>query len=127
MSEEIKLLKSIEAKLADISKWTRFAALQQLKNIITQNLTDDTSSLIYEYSDGERGTREIAKLVGVKSNATVANYWKKWITIGIVEPSSKYQGRFQKICSLEEVGLSIPPLPSRAITNEKQFEESKDA
>lgn len=123
MSDELDTLKSIELKIAQLVKWTRFAALQQLRNILTQNLTDDTATLIYEYSDGERSTREIAKIVG-KSNATIANYWKKWSMIGIVEQSPKYLGRFQKICSLEEVGLSLPPLPKTAQDTKEQSEGS---
>ena len=83
-----------------------------------QVLGDDAVALlVYELSDGERGTREVAKLAGLKSNSTVAGYWKKWSKIGIVEPSSQYQGRYQRICSLEEVGLAVPPLPQS--TNEQ--------
>jgi hypothetical protein len=86
--------------------------MQQLRNVLVQVLGDDTAALLaYELSDGERGTREVAKLAGIKSNATIAAYWKKWSKTGIVEASSKYQGRYQRICSLEEVGLVVPPLP----------------
>jgi hypothetical protein len=111
VSEELRALKSIESKLDQILKWTKLSGMQQFRDLLTQNLPDDTSMLIYEYSDGERGTREIATIAGVKSNATVANYWKKWSELGIVEPSSKYRGRFQRVCSLAEVGLTIPPTP----------------
>lgn len=111
MSEELKTLRSIESKLDQLLKWTRFAGMQQLRTILTQNLTTDVESLIYELSDGEHTTREIARLAGVGSNATVVNYWRKWNKIGIVELSQQRQGRFQKICSLEEVGLTVPPLP----------------
>lgn len=111
MPEELRILKSIESKLDQILKWTRLSGMQQFRDLLTQNLPDDTSMLIYEYSDGERSTREIATIAGVKSNATVTNYWKKWSALGIVEPSSKYRGRFQRVCSLAEVGLTIPPTP----------------
>jgi hypothetical protein len=107
---EIDVLRNIDAKLGQLLKWTRFAASQQIKNIIIHNLTNESQMLIYEYSDGTRGTREIAELAGIKSNQTVANYWKKWSSLGIVEPSPKHQGRYQRVCSLEEVGLPIPPL-----------------
>ena len=56
----------------------------------------------------EKSAREIAKIVGVKSNATVANYWKKWITRNfrtIIKVSRKIT---KDLLSLEEVGLSIP-------------------
>lgn len=126
MSEELKVLKSIESKLDNILRWIRFAVMQQLRSILMQNLTRDIEMLIYELSDGERSTREIAALLGIKSHVTIANYWKKWSKLGIVEPSEKYQGRFKKICSLEEVGLSVPSLPGifleEETTNQLNFE-----
>jgi hypothetical protein len=109
MTEEVKILKNIEAKLDQILKWTRFAGMQQLQSILTSTLSNDTQLLIYEYSNGKRSTREIAKLTGIKSNQTISNYWQKWSSLGIVEPSQEYKGRFQRICSLEQVGLTIPP------------------
>lgn len=120
MSEELKTLKNIESKLDQILKWARFAGVQQLRNILSQTLENDTAALVYELSNGERGTRELAKLVGVKSNATIAAYWKKWSRLGIVEQSSAYQGRYRRICSLEEVGLSIPPLPQAGVATEQE-------
>ncbi|MEM1577356.1 MAG: hypothetical protein QXT98_07590 [Archaeoglobaceae archaeon] len=125
MSEELKTLKSIESKLDQLLRWTRFAGMQQLRTILTQNLTKDVELLIYELSDGERSTREIASLVGVKSHAKVAKYWKKWSKLGIVEPSDRYPGRFRKICSLEEVGLTVPSLP-RVLAEEPPEEEVAD-
>jgi len=112
MSEELDVLKSIESKLNQLLKWSQFAGLQQLRNVLAQNLTTDKELLIYELSDGEHTTREIASAVKVGSNQTVANYWKKWSKLGIVEPSQKRQGRFQHFCSLEEVGLTVPPMPN---------------
>lgn len=109
MSEELDVLKSIDYKIDQLLKWFRFASLQQLRNILTQNLTTDKELLIYELSDGEHTTREIASLVNVSSNQTIVNYWKRWSKLGMVEPS-KRQGRFQRICSLEEVGLTVPPM-----------------
>ena len=109
MGEEVRILKSIESKLDQLIKWTRLAGMQQLRNTLTNSLSNDMQLLIYEYSDGKRSTREIAKLTGVKSNQTISNYWQKWSSLGIVEPSQKYKGRFQRICSLEQVGLTVPP------------------
>lgn len=109
MSEELKTLKNIEQKLDQLLKWSKFAGMQQLRNLLMQNLTTDAESSIYELSDGERTTREIAGLANIGSNATVASYWRKWSKVGIVE-LSKRQGRFRRICSLEEVGLTVPPM-----------------
>ena len=112
MSEELDTLKGIKTTLEELLKWTRLAGMQQLHEILTQNLKTDKEMLIFELSDGEKGTREIAKLTGVGSNATIASYWKKWSKVGIVESYPKYKGRYQRICSLEEVGLMIPPMPN---------------
>ena len=109
MSDDVEILKRIEKQLQQLLKWTRFAGMQQLRNILSQSLTDDKSMLAYEFSDGSRTTREIARIAGVKSNATIANFWKQWNKLGIVEPSLEHKGRFQRICSLEEVGLTVPP------------------
>jgi hypothetical protein len=119
ISDELKTLKSIDSKLEQILKWTKFAGSQQLKNILSQTLENDKAASIYELSDGKRGTREIAKLVGVKSNATVAAYWKKWNKLGIVESSPMYQGRYRRICSLEEVGLTVPPMLQKSSTEQE--------
>lgn len=126
MSEEAEVLRRIESKLAQLLKWARFAGMQQLRGILADNLDDDRSMLIYEYSDGKRSTREIAKLVGVKSNQTIANYWKKWGSLGIVEPSPKHEGRFQRICSLEIVGLTIPPAPKMSTTEAEKTAKERD-
>lgn len=110
MSEELETLKRIDSTLNELLKWTKFAGMQQLRSILAQQLKTDSEMLVYELSDGSRGTRDIAKLAGVGSNATVAVYWKKWSRLGIMEPSKKYQGRYQRICSLEEVGLTVPQI-----------------
>lgn len=124
MSEELQTLKNIENKISELLKWTKFAGMQQLRNIISQALGDDaTAALAFEFSDGARGTREVGRLAGA-SNKTVARYWKKWSNLGIVEPSNAYQGRFQRICSLEEVGLSVPQ--STQSSEENQAETASE-
>ena len=68
----------------------------------------------------QTGTREIAKLAGLKSNATVAAYWKRWSKLGIVEESAQYKGRYIRICSLEEVRLTLPPTLQRETKEDQQ-------
>jgi hypothetical protein len=110
MSEELKTLKSIEGKLEEICKWMRLATKQQLKLFLSNNLETDLEAAIYEMSDGSRSTRDIAHIIDKVSHVTVSRYWKKWSILGLVVPSETYQGRYQKICSLEELGLSVPPV-----------------
>jgi hypothetical protein len=81
--------------------------MQQLRNVILQTLKTDSEKLIYELSDGTQGTVEIAKLMKLKSNTTVKTYWNKWSRIGIIGPSQRNPEYYQRICSLEEVGISV--------------------
>ena len=111
LSEET--LKDIASTLHELLKWTKFSGMQQLKTILQANLKTDIEMLVYQLSDGAKGTREVARLSGLGSKSTVARYWTKWSVIGIVLPVQK-EGRYQRICSLEEVGLTVPPLPQPA-------------
>jgi transposase len=92
-------------ELKEQSKWLRFLAFSSLKNILEKSLETKEQKMIYELSDGKNSTNDIAKKLknrGVKvSHMTVYNYWRKWYSLGIVEPSEKYSGRYQKIVSLE--------------------------
>ncbi len=110
MSEELRVQKNIESKLDELLKWTRISSILQIKPFISKNLETDIETAIYELSDGSRSTRDIAKILEGISHTTVFNYWKKWANLSIVEPSTTYQGRYQKICSLAEVGIPVPPI-----------------
>jgi len=121
MSEQI--LKEIASTLKELLKWSKFAGMQQLRNVLSQNLRNDTEMLIYELSDGTRGARDIAGAVGI-SHPTVLSYWKKWSKVGIVEPSPSFQGRYQRICSLEEVGLEVSLMPQPVVETLPKGEET---
>ena len=97
--------------------------MQQLKGILLSSLKTDAEKLAYEFSTGENGTREIAKLAGLGSKSTVERYWEKWSKIGIVEPAATFQGRMQRICSLKEVGIDIPII--KAIPSTESLESSE--
>ena len=105
MSEDyIKIVHLLE----QILRWTKAGAIMQLKPSIQETLQNDEAKLVYEYSDGEKSTREIGKLASV-SHMTVKNYWEKWSELGIVEPTEKYEGgRFRRLCSLRELGIALP-------------------
>ena len=120
MSEET--LKEIVSTLHELLKWTKFSGMQQLKTILQSNLKTDTEMLVYELSDGTRGTREVARLAGIGSKTTVLNYWKKWGKVGIVMTVQNEEGRYQRICSLEEVGLTVAPLPQPASATDESKE-----
>jgi len=114
LAGDTNLLKEICELLKEIKYWVKLSGLPILQRGIQENLTDDESKLVYELSDGNRSTREIAdqlRKVGRQiTHSTVANMWKRWVTAGIVEPSERYQGRFRKVVTLELLGIEIPQI-----------------
>lgn len=112
MKDSNEVLKKIIYELAEIKNWTKIIATPILLKAVNENLQDDQDKLVYELSDGIRSTREIAselKKMKVKiTHATVANMWKRWAPSGLVIPSIQYKGRFEKVISLEQLGIEIP-------------------
>ncbi len=99
----------IVKELKEQTKWLRFLALPNLKKAIEENLSTKELKKIYSLSNGKNSTHEISKKLSIESikvsHMTVYNYWKKWSVIGIVVPSEKYPGRFEKIIDLEEMNI----------------------
>lgn len=96
-------------ELKNQTKWLRFLALPGMKKTIEDNLKTKEQKGIYNLSDGTNSTNDIAKKIlaeGLKvSHMTVYNYWKRWFALGIVIPSEKYSGRFEKIINLEDLDI----------------------
>ena len=105
-------LKDINSTMQELLKWTKFAGMQQLRSILEKNLKTDAEKLVYELSDGSLSTREIAERVGIGSKTTISGFWKRWKQIGVVQESKSHEGRFEHICSLGDVGITIPELPN---------------
>lgn len=107
MSEEIQIID----KLDELIFWTRFSALPSFKALLNNVLRDDVDKLVYEFSDGNRTTREISKLLSKLhkkiSHVTVANLWNKWHSMNLVIPAQR-KGRFKKVISLEAIGIEVP-------------------
>jgi len=82
--------------------WLRVLGIQAVKTEIAS--FTKTEKKIYEMSDEKATTRSIASRADI-SHVTVANYWRRWASMGLVTPSEKYKGRFKKIISLKELGL----------------------
>lgn len=112
MSDETDMKKMIEL-LTDIARSTRFTAIRAARDIASQALQKDSEKLVYHYSDGRTST-EVAKLSGL-SDFTIRSYWKKWNSMGIVSPSPKFKGRFERMFSLDDFGID---LPSAKVTEE---------
>ncbi len=102
MSENQRIIELLE----ELAKWKRFEGAQLAKKILRDILSKDTEKIVYQYSDG-RGTKEIADLAGI-SDFSVRSYWKKWNVEGLVIPSKKREGRYERVFSLEDFGIEIP-------------------
>lgn len=99
-------------ELKEQTKWLRFLALPNLpiiKKAIEENITGKEQKRIYDLSDGKNSRKKIAnklKTEGLKvSYQTVSNYWKKWFALGLVIPSGKQSGRFEKIIDLADLDI----------------------
>jgi len=68
--------------------------------------------MVYEYSDGTRGVREVSEMIGVDKN-TVSTWWNEWDGLGVMEQAASRKGRRQRLVSLEQVGIEIPNLPRK--------------
>lgn len=108
MSDTKRIIELLEESV----KWQRFEGAQLAKKILRDLLSKDADKLVYHHSDG-KGSKEVAALAGV-SDFTVRNYWKKWNTEGLVVPSQKFKGRYERVFSLEDFGIEIPMLKGQS-------------
>lgn len=130
MAEQTDLLKRILKEMEELKYWARLAGIPILRRAIQDNLRDDESKLVYELSNGDRSSREIAEQVKktgrTLTHMTVTNMWKRWSAVGTVEPSERYQGRFRKVVSLESLGIDVPEIPKEGEqTNKGKETESQ--
>lgn len=110
--------------LEEILIWTRLQGVQNARAVLVSALTTDVHKLAYQLSDG-RSSAEVAKDCGV-SGMTVTNYWKRWFTLGIARPSPKFKGRFERIFSLEDLGVEIPSIGGGAKAKAKKEAEPEE-
>ena len=94
--------------LEEILIWTRLQGVQNAKAVLNDALKTNTHKVAYQLSDG-RSSAEVAKACSI-SDMTVTNYWKRWFTMGIAQPSKKYKRRFERTFSLEDLGIEIPSI-----------------
>jgi len=104
---------SLSRKLDELIFWTRFSALPSFRALLIGTLKEDIDKLVYELSDGERSTREIAQSISRGgrrlTHVTVANMWKKWAILNLVIPAQR-KGRYKRVVSLESLGIEIPQI-----------------
>jgi len=105
--EKENKLESMDKTLREILKWTRFANIGKLKEILEAELDNDEKKLAFESTDGVNGTKEIAAASDTPQD-TVYGWWQKWFRLGLVTESETRKGRMMKIVSLDDVGIKIP-------------------
>ena len=93
--------------LEEMLTWIKVTSIPQVKELLLDILPSDKEKIAYHFSDGERGSQEVAKLAGV-SHGAVANWWKKWARAGVAEMLSVKGGeRAKRIFSLEDFGIEV--------------------
>ena len=106
-------MESLSEKFDELIFWTRFSALPTFRALLMDTLREDIDKLVYELSDGNRSTREIANIISGGGRAithvTVANMWKKWAILNLAM-SARRKGRHKRITSLESLGIEVPAL-----------------
>lgn len=84
-----------------------------IKNILEELLESDRDKLIYHFSDGEHGIREIMPKTGA-SYGYIQGIWQRWYNYQIAEKLPVGSGfRAKKLYLLEDLGIVIPELPSK--------------
>jgi len=105
-------VEAIIGLLRELVAWTKLANRPQVAERFTEILDSDKKKLVYEYSDGERGVRELSRLARV-SKDLIRAWWRDWDELGIMEQSGGVRGRRQRMVSLRAVGIEVPPLPGK--------------
>lgn len=101
-SESVKLLRELVA-------WTRFQALPSLRETLQREMDDEKKKLVYQYTDGKKGVKEVGTLADVPTT-TVHRWWHRWHNIGIVRQAEDRAGRMVRLCSLRDLGIDVPRL-----------------
>lgn len=114
------------SKLDELIFWTKFSALPTFRALLMGTLRDDVDKLVYDLSDGERSTRDIARTISRGgrniTHVTVANMWKKWSIQNLVIPAQR-KGRYKRAVSLESLGIEIPEIETTSETSATQGEK----
>jgi len=113
-------------KLDELIFWTKFSAMSTFIPALRHALRDDIDKLVYELSDGEKTTRDIAEIVTKSGRklgyVTVTNMWEKWQQQNLVIPADR-KGRFKRVVSLATIGLKIPEVAAQSTEAEEHGED----
>ncbi len=96
----------LEDLLEEFLSLYKFVNKKQIAEKLITELCSKQLIEIYEKTDGEHSTREIATSLTEKcSHGKIAALWNKWARSGIVIPAGQ-KGRYRAAFNLAEYGLS---------------------
>ena len=105
--------------LKEILRWVKFSGMKEVKGILSSALDTEQRITVYQMSDGSRGIVDIGKAVGIKSTATIFNYWKQWMKLGLGESVPVAGGqRFKRSFDLADFGFDVNIPGEKSSTDE---------
>lgn len=106
MSDQERVIKLLE----ELVKWTKVTSFPKIKGLLLSILDSPEKMVAYQASDGEKTSREVAKIANV-TQVTIIKWWKAWIKAGIAEPISVQRGeRAKRFFSLDDFGIEVPTI-----------------
>lgn len=108
MATSEELMAELLAAAQHQLRWTRAAALPEVRGTVEQALTTTTQRKCYEALDGTRSGSEAAQASGA-SNAAVSGWARRWRDLGIAYEFTPEAGRSRTkhLISLEDLGLPV--------------------
>jgi hypothetical protein len=95
--------------LREILKWTKFSGMKAVKEVLNSTLDTPEKRLLYQLSDGSKGSVELCKATGIASTETITKNWKSWTKLGLGENLAVKGGkRFKRAFDLEDLGIEVP-------------------
>lgn len=94
-------------RISSSARWTRFANVAKLREVLEVELDSNEKKLAFENSDGVNGLKELFAISGAPQD-TIYGWWQKWFRLGLVTESETRKGRMTKIVSLDDVGIKVP-------------------
>ena len=99
-------LENLTNLLSDFLTIYKFVNKKTVSDMLSAELNKAQLFEIYQLTDGNNSTRDIASKLNQKcTHVTIANIWKRWASKGIVVPAET-KGRFKAAFSLEEYGIT---------------------
>ena len=103
MATAEELLEEILASSQEQARWTKAAALPQIRDIVDQTLTTTQMRRAYELCDGTRTGAQVGSAVGT-TRQTISNWNRRWRELGIAYDAGD---GVKHIATLKLLGLPV--------------------